>query len=122
MKTFQRSGRNRLAGKRQELSGVPERCAGCLVLQLELRSIGSQPPLIMTGLRHRLMMSPKERPGQRVSRGDHLVPQQLPDHAPDLWQGVGDHPLANPLWDLKCCKLLGPVFRSQAFFSCSAFA
>ena len=34
------------------------------------------------------MMTPKEGPGQRVSGCDHLVPEQLPDHAKDLWQGV----------------------------------
>ena len=54
-------------------------------------------PLVMTGLSHRLMMTPKARPGQRVSGGDHLVPEQLPDHAKDLGHGVGNHPTANPL-------------------------
>ena len=76
----------------------------------------------MTGLSHRLMMTPKERPGQRVSVCDHLLPEKLPDHVEYFWQGVGDQPTANPLRDLKCCKLLGPGFGSQAFFSCSALA
>ena len=93
-----------------------------LVLQLELRGIGSQSSLVMTGLSHGLMMPPKERPGQRVSRGDHLLPEPLPDQAQDLWHGVGDQKAPNPLRDLKCCKLLGPDFGSQAFFPCSAFA
>ena len=93
-----------------------------LVLQLELGGIGSQPPLVVTGLRHGLMMPPKERPGQRVSGCDHLLPEQLPDQAEHLWHSVGDHPTANPLRDLKGCKLLGPGFGSQAFFPCSAFA
>jgi hypothetical protein len=93
-----------------------------LVLQLELGCVGSQPPLVMTGLSHGLMMTPKERPGQRMGGGDHLVPEQLPDHAKDLWHRVGDHPTANPLWDLKCCKLLGPGVGFRTFFPGSAFA
>jgi hypothetical protein len=99
---------------------IPLRTA--VILQLELGCIGSQPPLVMTDLRHGLMMPPKERPGEGVSGSDHLLPEQLPDQAEYLWYGVGDHPTANPLRDLKGCKLLGPGFGSQAFFSCSAFA
>jgi hypothetical protein len=78
--------------------------------------------LVMAGLSHGLMMPPKVRPGQRVSGGDHLVPEQLPDHAKDLGQGVGNYPTANPLRDLKCCKLLGTGVGLPTFFSGSAFA
>ncbi len=34
-----------------------------------------------------------------------------------FWQGVGDQPTATPLRRLKVCRLLGPEFGSQAFFS-----
>ena len=78
--------------------------------------------MVMAGLSHRLMMTPKARPGQRVRGGDHLAPEQLPDHTKNLGQSVGNQPTANPLWDLKCCKLLGPGVGSRAFFPGSAFA
>jgi hypothetical protein len=64
----------------------------------------------MTGLSHSLMMTAKERPGQRVCVCDHLLPEKPPDHVKDFWQGVGDQKATNLLWGLKCCKLLGPGF------------
>jgi hypothetical protein len=89
-----------------------------LVLQLELGRIER----IMTHLRHRLMMTTKEGPGQGVSDRLHPLPHQRPDQAKHFGERVGNQLTTNPLWDLKCCKLLGPAFGSQAFFFCSVLA
>jgi hypothetical protein len=66
---------------------------------------------------------------------NHLLPHQRPDQAKHLWKGVRDvrdvrdvrgvrdqrdQWTTHPLWHLKCCKLLGPGFGSQAFFSVGA--
>lgn len=93
-----------------------------LVLQLELGSIESETPLVMTCLGNGLMMSAKERPGYHVSDRFHLLPHQQPDQVKHFWQRVGDQKAPNPLRDLKRCKLLGPGLGSRAFFSCSALA
>lgn len=93
-----------------------------LLLQLELGRIQSETPFVMTGLSRRLMVTPKERPGQGVSVRDRLLKGQSPGQAKHFWQGVGNQLMANPLRHLKLCKLLGPGFGSQAFFPCSALA
>lgn len=76
----------------------------------------------MTRFGHSLMVTPKEGPGYDMSVGDHLVPDQGPDQMQHFWQGVGDQPTATPLRRLKVCRLLGPEFGSQAFFSCAVLA
>jgi len=49
-----------------------------LVLQLELGHIQSETLFVMAGLSHRLMVTPKERPGQDVSVRNALLKGQSP--------------------------------------------
>jgi hypothetical protein len=93
-----------------------------LLLQLELRSIEGETPFVMIELSDRLMMTTEQRPGERLSMGDELLPEKGPDQMHDFWKRVRDQDTFSPLPILKACRLLWPDWCSRAFFPSSALA
>ena len=93
-----------------------------LVLQLELRTRNSEPTFIMTHFGYRLMMTTEQRPGERLSMGDDLLPEKGPHQTQYFWERVGDQDALSPLPILKACRLLWPDLRSSTFFPVRALA
>src|SRR5579859_1202381 len=71
----------------------------------------------MVCLSHGLMVTAEQRPAERVSMSNHLLPDQEPHQAQDFWQCVGDQQASNPLRSLNWSRLLWQWPCSNAFFS-----
>ncbi len=79
-------------------------------------------PFVMTALSHRLMMTTEQRPAERLSMGEELLPEEGPDQMHDFRKRVGDQETLSPLPILKACRRFWLDLRSRAFFSSSALA